>query len=212
MQKVLLVIPMCLLLLIGGCTEEKDVMQKELGSILTNVHENENKVMEYENQLASLEKKEQILFEKTVSFNIEDRELIESGVNRLTASLEERRELLSEEEAVIGEAEETAERLDDLPSASSDEGTRSVAKLKTALSRRYELHYEMIGLYKELMESQNAVYELLIEENVKRVELEEATATVNEQRAKLEDLIQVFNQSTLEVNSALNETQQAEPE
>lgn len=212
MQKVLLVIPMCLLLLIGGCTEEKDAMQKELGSILTNVHENENKVMEYENQLASLEKKEQILFEKIVAFNIEDRELIESGVNRLTASLEERRELLSEEEAVIGEAEETAKRLDGLPSASSDEGTRSVAKLKTALSRRYELHYEVIGMYKELMESQNAVYELLIEENVKRVELEEATAAVNEQRAKLEDLIQVFNQSTLEVNSALKETQQAEPE
>ncbi len=212
MQKVLLVIPMCLLLLIGGCTEEKDAMQKELGSILTNVHENENKVMEYENQLASLEKKEQILFEKIVAFNIEDRELIESGVNRLTASLEERRELLSEEEAVIGEAEETAKRLDGLPSASSDEGTRSVAKLKTALSRRYELHYEVIGMYKELMESQNAVYELLIEENVKRLELEEATAAVNEQRAKLEDLIQVFNQSTLEVNSALKETQQAEPE
>ena len=212
MQKFLLVIPMCLLLLIGGCTEEKDAMQKELGSILTSVHENESKVMEYENQLASLEKKEQILFEKTVGFNIEDRELIESGVNRLIASLEERRELLSEEEAVIDEAVETAERLDDLPSASSDEGTRSVAKLKTALSKRYELHYEVIGLYKELMESQNAVYELLIEENVKRVELEEATAAVNEQRAQLEDLIQVFNQSTLEVNSALKETQQAEPE
>ncbi|WOV85145.1 YkyA family protein [Sporosarcina jeotgali] len=212
MQKVLLVVPMCLLLLIGGCTEEKDAMQKELGSILTSVHENENKVMGYENQLANLEKKEQILFEKTVAFNIEDRELIESGVNRLTASLEERRELLSEEEAVIGEAEETAKRLDDLPSASSDEGTRSVAKLKTALSRRYELHHEVIGLYKELMESQNAVYELLIEENVKRVELEEATAAVNGQRAKLEDLIQVFNQSTLEVNGALKETQQVETE
>lgn len=212
MQKLWLVIPMCLLLILGGCTEEKDAMQKELSSILTDVQEHEKQVLDYENQLASLEKKEQILFDKTVEFNIEDRELIEAGVNRLTTSLEERRDLLDKEEGIIDDTKKITERLATLPPASSDEGTRSVAKLKSALSKRYELHFEVIELYKELMDSQNAVYELLIEENVKRVELEEGTAAVNKQRAKLEDLIQVFNQSTLEVNSALKETQQVESE
>ncbi|REB09624.1 hypothetical protein DVB69_02115 [Sporosarcina sp. BI001-red] len=212
MRKLVLIIPMCLLLLVGGCTEEKDEMQRELGSVLTDIHEYENKVGEYENQLASLEKKEQILFDKTVDFSIEERELIESGVSRLENYLEERRQLIDEEQEVIAGGEETAKRLTSLPDVTSEEGTQSVLTLKTALTKRYELHNEVIGLYKDLMDSQGVVYELLIEENVKRVELEEATATVNEQRAKLEDAIQVFNQSTLEVNSALKETQQVESE
>ncbi|MBD7907267.1 YkyA family protein [Sporosarcina gallistercoris] len=212
MQKLFLIIPMCLLLVVSGCTEEKDQMQRELGSILTDIQAYEKKVAEYENQLASLEKKEQILFEKTVDFSVEERELVEGGVSRLDNYLDERWQLIKREQEVIDDAEETIEQLTALSDEASDEGSPSVAELKTALTKRYALHREVIGLYEELMDMQSALYGLLIEENVKRVELEEATIAVNQQRSKLEDAIQVFNQSTLEVNSALKETQRVESE
>nr|WP_285851186.1 YkyA family protein [Sporosarcina aquimarina] len=187
-------------------------MQKELAGILTDIQEYETKVVEYENQLATLEKKEQLLFNKTVDFTIEERELIESGVSKMETSLEERENLIEKERGVIDDAEQTAKRLESLPTETGDEAERAIAKLKTALSKRFELHYEVMDLYSELTEKQSSLYELLIEENVKRVELERATVAVNKQRAKLEDAILVFNQSTLEVNSALKETQQVESE
>lgn len=205
-----MIIPMSLMLFVGGCTEEQDQMQKELAGILTDIQEYETKVVEYENQLAVLEKKEQILFNKTVEFTMDERELIESGVSRMETSLKERKNLVAEELVVIDDAEETAKRLESLPTATSDETTGAIAKLKKALSKRFELHYEILDLYSELTERQSSLYELLIEENVKRVELEGATVAVNKQRAKLEDAILVFNQSTMEVNSALKETQQVE--
>lgn len=212
MRNLLIIIPVSLMLFVGGCTEEQDQTQKELAGILTDIQEYETKVMEYENQLAALEKKEQILFNKTVEFTMDERELIESGVSRMETSLEERKNLVAEELVVIDGAEETAKRLESLPTATSDETTGAIAKLKTALSKRFELHYEILDLYSELTERQSSLYELLIEENVKRVELEGATVAVNKQRAKLEDAILVFNQSTMEVNSALKETQQVESE
>ncbi|MGG0645220.1 YkyA family protein [Sporosarcina gallistercoris] len=212
MQKIFLIIPMCILLFASGCTGEKDQMQKELGSILADIQTYEKKVSESENQLASLEKKEQILFGKTVDFGIEERELVESGVSKLETYLEERRQLIVVEQDAVAEAKGSVERLTDLQEGTGDEGAKSVAKLKTALVKRYELHTEVIELYEELLNRQSALYELLIEENVKRVELEEAAGAVNKQRTKLEDAIRVFNQSTLEVNSALKETQQTETE
>ncbi|WP_025785215.1 YkyA family protein [Sporosarcina sp. D27] len=210
MKKLLLIIPMCLMLFVGGCTEAQDQTQKELAGLLSDIQEYETKVAEYEKQLATLEKKEQILFNKTVEFTVEERELIESGVSRMETSLEERKNLIEVERGVIDDAQETAKRLESLPTATSDDAEGAIAKLKTALSKRFELHYEVMDLYSELTEKQSALYELLIEENVKRVELEGATVAVNKQRAKLEDAILVFNQSTMEVNSALKETQQVE--
>lgn len=212
MQKLFLIMPMCILLFVSGCTGEKDEMQKELGSILADIQTQEKKVSESENQLASLEKKEQILFEKTVDFGVEERELVESGVSKLETYLEERRQLILVEQDAVAEAKKAVERLTNLQEETNSEDTQSVAKLKTALVKRYELHTEVIELYDELLNRQNALYELLIEENVKRVELEEATVAVNKQRTKLEDAIRVFNHSTLEVNGALKETQQTETE
>ncbi|VDG97346.1 Putative cell-wall binding lipoprotein [Lysinibacillus sphaericus] len=212
MRKLLMIIPMSLMLFVGGCTEEQDQTQKELAGILKDIQEYETKVVEYENQLAMLEKKEQILFNKTVEFTMEERELIESGVSRMETSLKERKKLITEELGVINDAEEAAKRLESLPTETSDEATGAIAKLKTALSKRFELHYEIVNLYSELTERQSSLYELLIEENVKRVELEEATVAVNKQREKLEDATLVFNQSTMEVNKALKETQQVESE
>lgn len=115
-----------------------------------------------------------------------------------------------QEQEAVHEAEELAKQLLTLPPASSDEGTRAVAKLQEALVKRYELHQEVIDLYSELTKHQGILYEMLIEENVKRVQLEEATRAVNKQRVKVEDAIQVFNQSTNEVNDALKDTQQVE--
>ncbi|MGN7407674.1 MULTISPECIES: YkyA family protein [unclassified Sporosarcina] len=212
MRKLLMIIPMSLMLFVGGCTEEQDQTQKELAGILKDIQEYETKVVEYENQLAMLEKKEQILFNKTVEFTMEERELIESGVSRMETSLKERKKLITEELGVINDAEEAAKRLESLPTETSDEATGAIAKLKTALSKRFELHYEIVNLYSELTERQSSLYELLIEENVKRVELEGATVAVNKQREKLEDATLVFNQSTMEVNKALKETQQVESE
>lgn len=207
-----MIIPMSLMLFVGGCTEEQDQTQKELAGILKDIQEYETKVVEYENQLAMLEKKEQILFNKTVEFTMEERELIESGVSRMETSLKERKKLITEELGVINDAEEAAKRLESLPTETSDEATGAIAKLKTALSKRFELHYEIVNLYSDLTERQSSLYELLIEENVKRVELEGATVAVNKQREKLEDATLVFNQSTMEVNKALKETQQVESE
>lgn len=212
MRKLLMIIPMSLMLFVGGCTEEQDQTQKELAGILTDIQEYETKIVEYENQLAMLEKKEQILFNKTVEFTTEERELIESGVSKMETSLKERKNLITEELGVIDDAEETAKRLESLPTETSDEATGTIAKLKDALSKRFELHYEIVDLYSELTERQSSLYELLIEENVKRVELDGATVAVNKQREKLEDAILVFNQSTMEVNKALKETQQVESE
>lgn len=200
------------MLFVGGCTEEQDQTQKELAGILKDIQEYETKVVEYENQLAMLEKKEQILFNKTVEFTMEERELIESGVSRMETSLKERKKLITEELGVINDAEEAAKRLESLPTETSDEATGAISNLKTALSKRFELHYEIVNLYSELTERQSSLYELLIEENVKRVELEGATVAVNKQREKLEDATLVFNQSTMEVNKALKETQQVESE
>ncbi|WP_432354831.1 YkyA family protein [Sporosarcina sp. A2] len=210
MRKYLLAISMSLLLITGGCTEEKEQMQRELDTVLNDIQEYEIKVDDYESQLASLEKKEQLLFKKTVELSNENRELIKSVVLRLEESVEKRNQILVQEQEAVHEAEELAKQLLTLPPASSDEGTRAVAKLQEALVKRYELHQEVIDLYSELTKHQGILYEMLIEENVKRVQLEEATRAVNKQRVKVEDAIQVFNQSTNEVNDALKDTQQVE--
>lgn len=212
MRKLFILIPMCVLLFVSGCTDEKDQMQKKLDSRLGDIQAYEKKVMEYENQLRSVEKKEQILFNKTVDFSIEERDLVESGVSRLENYLDERRQLLKKEQEVIADAKKKIEQLSEISDPASEDEKRAVNRLTTALTKRYDLHTEVIALYEELMNQQSSLYGLLIEENVKRVELEEATVAVNQQRSKLEDAIQVFNQSTLEVNSALKETQQVDSE
>ncbi|GEM_PF-6107688 len=208
MRKLFMIIPIWVLLLAGGCTQEKDQMQRELDSILSEVQKHEKEIAEYENQLDGLEKKEQTLFEKTTGLSIEDREALESGVSRLQASLEERGTLLEKEEEAIGAGEETAKQLRTLPPAGTDEGNAAVAKLKSALDTRYELHRTVSAAYTELLEKQRKVYDLLIDENVKRVKLDEAVGEVNDQQSKLADAVRLFNQSTAEVNKALEETQQ----
>ncbi|GKV67662.1 hypothetical protein NCCP2716_01600 [Sporosarcina sp. NCCP-2716] len=208
MRKLIMFVPIWLLLLTAGCTQEKDEMQHGLDGILSEVQKHEKEITDYENQLDSLEKKEQTLFKKTTGLSIEDREALESGVSRLQASLEERSGIMGKEEEEIDAAEETAKQLTTLPPAGTDEGKKAVAKLKSALDTRYELHRTVAANYMELLEKQRKVYGLLVDENVKRAELDEAIGDVNDQQSKLADAVRLFNESTAEVNEALKETQQ----
>ncbi|MDW0109366.1 YkyA family protein [Sporosarcina aquimarina] len=210
MQKMILAVSLCGLLTLGGCTENENEMQQELSEILNEVQTHEKEAADFETQLAAIEKKEQILFEKTLNLKVEDQNLVESNVTRMKTLLSERQELIEEERIIVDEAEKKAARLSDLPPAESDDGTRAVAKLKKALAERYELHHKVIEIYIEMTGRQLAVYNFLIDENVKRVKLEKAILLVNKTKAQLDDATQVFNQSTNEVNSALSETQQIE--
>lgn len=212
MRKWILAVSLCGLLTLGGCTENEDEMQRELSEILNEVQAHEKEASDFETQLAAIEKKEQILFEKTLNLKVEEQDIVESNVTRMKTFLSERQELIEEERVIVGEAEKKSMQLSDLPAADSDDGTRAVAKLKKALTERYELHRNVIELYIEMTERQLNVYNLLIDEKVKRVKLEEATSSVNKTKAQLEDATRVFNQSTNEVNSALSETQQIETE
>lgn len=208
MKKIIGAALLLFMLFLVGCSEEKNLMQKELDHTLNDIQKYEKEISEYESQLKDLEKKEQTLFEKTVDLHIEDREQIENNIGRLDASLEERQQIIEEEKAVVEDAEQATTNFDELPSAETDEGNEIVEKLKNALKKRYLMHYDVISVYEELLGKQEDVYNLLIDENVKRVELEEGTIAVNEQRVKLEEAVTAFNQSTDEVNSALKETQQ----
>ncbi|WJY28867.1 YkyA family protein [Sporosarcina trichiuri] len=209
MRKVFLFLPIWLMLM-AGCTPDKDQFQHGLDSILEDVQNQEKDIADIDNQLKDLEKKEQALFSKTVELNIEDREALESNVLRLRTLLDEREDLLDDEDKAILAAQEASEQLRDLPQSETEKGTQAAADLKAALEKRYDLHHQVAVTYRELLEKQREVYDLLIDENVKRVQLEESVAEVNEQRGKLTDTIRVFNQSTQEVNSALEETQKTE--
>lgn len=208
MRKIGFTILLVIGLLLAGCTAEKDEMQKELDSVLNDVQIHESELSDYESQLRELEKKEQKLFEKTVDLKIEERDIIDANVSRLDELLASREDIIEQEMDVVKKAQEIITRLTTLPPADTEKGDRSVRDLKVALDKRYELNEEVLSLYEELMERQRKVYELLIDENVKRVDLEEGTLAVNKQRSSLEEVVQAFNQSTNEVNSALISTQQ----
>ena len=208
MRKIGFTILLVIGLLLAGCTAEKDEMQKELDSVLNDVQIHESELSDYESQLRELEKKEQKLFEKTVDLKIEERDIIDANVSRLDELLASREDIIEQEMDVVKKAQEIITRLTTLPPADTEKGDRSVRDLKVALDKRYELNEEVLSLYEELMERQRKVYELLIDENVKRVDLEEGTLAVNKQRSSLEEVVQAFNQSTNEVNSALLSTQQ----
>lgn len=190
----------CLLILLLSACAENDTLEMQLDDLLSDVHSFEKDGKKSAEQLAKLEQEENELFAKTTALTQEELEAVEENVSILQEKLRKREELLRQEKEALQEARSYLPKLEELLQLADQGEKKAIADLRDSLEKRYETHEELMTQYKDLLEAQSKLYELLADPTVRGSELQKQLRTVNALNEAAQQTTEAFNFSTSEVN------------
>jgi len=186
-------------LLLAGCNFSPS-LESKLSDALSAMFSSEDKYREAQEALGDLERKEQILFNETMSLTQEETEELEKNVAELVSSLEERLVLIEKEESSINKAKESLTLFEDIVNDAEEGIKEDVEQLEKVIKDRYSNHAEVVTEYIGLTDVQKELYDMFLDEETDLAMLQEKVEEVNKQNQIVQDTIQIFNESTAKVN------------
>ncbi|TWT04774.1 YkyA family protein [Planomicrobium sp. CPCC 101079] len=180
---------------------------EQLDTVLKDTFEAEQDYRNTQGEMEKLEKNEQQLFESIMALTQEQQDEVKAQAEEALASAEERLVLLEKEKDSMINAEETFKEIDTvIEEAKEDSVKADLTALKEKMQERFNSHAEFSAAYEELTNLQKELYEMLLNEETDLSMLQEKTAEVNEQNAKVQEAVTVFNEQTEQFNELKNST------
>lgn len=195
---------LCGVLFLSGCTVGS-TMDEELSKVLSEMDGAEEGYRNGQSELSNLEQSEQLLFNDMMKLTQEEEEKLKEKVGELENLLEQRLVHIDEEEASMKNAMASIKSLDHIVGKVAEDTKGEVEQLRNAVDDRYSLHSTFVEAYKELIERQRALYELIVEETDLKT-LKRQVNHVNEQNEVVKSAIKDFNKTTILVNQLKEET------
>lgn len=187
------------MLLLASCSSRSPVV-KELSEVLSSMYDAEKDYRTSQKQLYEIEKSEQLIFDDAMQLTqIEDAEL-EVKVAELEESLEKRVLLVDEENRSMEEAASYIPEIEKIIKNNSTKVKSDIHEFLDTIRSRYELHSEFTQEYKDLLDYQNDLYDMLLDEEVEYKDLQDQVKKINEKNKAVQKSINEFNEFTVSMN------------
>lgn len=190
---------LCGLLLLSGCSFGSPTDEK-LTEVLGEMNDAEKIYRDGQHDLNELEQTEQEQFTEIMELTQEEQNELQEKVARIQALVEERLVHIDEEEASIKKAVEAVDALDSVIEKADDKVKTELEKVKEKANERYKIHGTFVKSYKQLADSQTALYDMLLEEALDLSILEKQVDQVNEENDEVKAIIEKFNEVTESLN------------
>ncbi|WP_117169844.1 YkyA family protein [Paraliobacillus sediminis] len=166
----------------------------------------ENDFVAQQKPLNELEAEEQALYQEITALGSDDMEEIISLADEALQSIEERKELLVIEKESIDASKEEFDEIEPLLSDIEDEAVQTNAnEMYDIMEERYQAYITLYDTYTVSLENDQALYELIKQEEVEEEAVTEQIDKVNQQYEKVIEANNVFSEKT----KAFNESKKA---
>ncbi|MGI2327348.1 YkyA family protein [Planococcus sp. YIM B11945] len=180
---------------------------EQLDTVLKETFDAEKDYRDTQSEMEKLEKNEQQLFESIMALTQEQQEEVKTQAEEAITSADERLALLETEKKSMSSAEEEFKEIDTVMESAKEEDVKTdLTALKTKMQERFDAHSDFTAAYEQLTNLQKELYEMLLDEEAEMQVLQEKTVEVNEQNAKVQEAVTVFNEKTEQFNELKNST------
>lgn len=187
------------ILLLAGCSGQST--QEEMYNHLEEAVSLENDFIEQQEPLVELEEEEQSIYQEISQLSMDEFDQITTLADEALASIEERKTILDDERDSIEASKEEFDKIVPLIEDLEDEGLKEQAKaMQGAMEQRYEAYISLYDAYETSLSNDQALYELLKQEDLEEEALSSQIEKVNEQYQKVVEANDNFNNKTDEYN------------
>lgn len=200
MKKLIFVVPFMSLLLLSACSFGESTQEK-LSDVLTEIYEAEEGYREVQTSLKETELKEQGNFQSMMELTQDQKEELSAQVDATANLLEERMTLVEKEKDSISKAKEKLTDLESVISDAKEESEKeSIRSVEDAFKNRYDSYDKLVEQYNSLASLQDALYNMLLDEEADVSKIQEQVAEVNKQNEAVQQAVQEFNDLTTQLN------------
>lgn len=201
MKLKVLIIGLVSIALLTACSGESTTEQMYVH--MEEAVELENDFVAQQQPLNELEAQEQELYQEITALGSDDIEKIISLSDEALQSIEERRELLVAENKSINASKEEFDEIEPLLSDIEDEAVQTNAnKMYDIMEERYQAYISLHDTYTVSLDNDQALYELLKQEEVEEEAVTEQIDKVNQQYEKVIEVNNVFSEKTKAFNES----------
>ncbi|WP_307851989.1 MULTISPECIES: YkyA family protein [Neobacillus] len=190
-----------LILILSGCTNEKDPT-KEMYDVLEKVVAKEKGFEEQQEPLVSLEKKEKALYDQIIKLGMKEYEQIVKLSDEALDSADKRKELLEKETNSLKESEKEFQKVKKIKDQLKDPEQKKFAnELYDIMMQRYRAHDVLYSNYSEALKNDKELYEMFKNKELPLDALEAQVMKVNETYKNVLAANESFNKLTEEYNA-----------
>lgn len=185
---------------LAGCLD-KQSPEEEMFEALEKVVSIEKVFEDQQDPLVELEKKEKELYEKIISLGMKEYDQIVKLADEALAIADKREEHIDKEKESIDESEKEFKNVDKIIDEIEDANLKKQAtELQKTMMDRYEIHNELYKNYKQGLQYDKELYEMLKDKELSFEKLEEQINKVNKIYETVMKNNQEFNDKTDQYN------------
>ncbi|WP_415812991.1 YkyA family protein [Mesobacillus thioparans] len=185
---------------LAGCLDKQSPEEKMFEE-LEKVVSIEKTFEDQQDPLVELEKKEKEIYEKIISLGMKEYDEIVKLADEALANADKRAEHIDKEKESIDESQKEFKNIDPIIEEIEDSSLKKQAnELKATMNERYEIHEDLYKNYKQGLQYDKELYEMLKDKELSFDKLEEQINKVNEIYETVLKDNQEFNDKTDQYN------------
>ncbi|MBD7936889.1 YkyA family protein [Cytobacillus sp. Sa5YUA1] len=186
------------IIFLGGCSQSP---KEELLNTLEDVAQAEQEFKNQQEPLVEIEKKEKEIYDQIIALSMKEFDQIKELSNEAIELVNERQDLMKNEEESITASQKEFEKTDKLINKIEDDDLKKSAnELYDVMMQRYDVHSELYKHYMNSTEMDIELYELFKKEDVTLEQLESQIEKINQSYEKIVENNETFNEKTEEYN------------
>ncbi|MFC0015870.1 MULTISPECIES: YkyA family protein [Allobacillus] len=201
MKKLLLSI--CILILsitLVGCNSS-DQTKEEIYNYLEEAVQKEKDFQEAQNELVEVEKEESKLYEQMIEINMEEIDQVKEKAEKAKELSQERKQIMEKEMESIKAGKEEFDKMIPLVEELENEEAKGQAnEMIDVMENRYKSFAELHETYLSSIESDQKLYDLLMDEELDKETLDEQVNEINQKYEEITTHQEEFNELTNQFN------------
>lgn len=204
MKKIILFILITAVLFLAACSG--DSVTNTMYEHLEKSVELEEPFIESQQQLISLDSKEQEIYGQLIELSADEMDKVNELADEAITTINERKEILAEELTIMSEANEEFSNVKELvEKLKEDDQIEKAEKLVNTMEKRYATFKELNEISVSSLDENEKLYQLFKNEELTEEELKEQITAVNEVYDQETELSNNFNQLTEQYNQEKRE-------
>lgn len=204
MKKIILFILITAVLFLAACSG--DSVTNTMYEHLEKSVELEEPFIESQQQLISLDSKEQEIYGQLIELSADEMDKVNELADEAITTINDRKEILAEELTIMSEANEEFSNVKELvEKLKEDDQIEKAEKLVNTMEKRYATFKELNEISVSSLDENEKLYQLFKNEELTEEELKEQITAVNEVYDQETELSNNFNQLTEQYNQEKRE-------
>jgi len=204
MRKIILFILITAVLFLAACSG--DSVTNTMYEHLEKSVELEEPFIESQQQLISLDSKEQEIYGQLIELSADEMDKVNELADEAITTINDRKEILAEELTIMSEANEEFSNVKELvEKLKEDDQIEKAEKLVDTMEKRYATFKELNEISVSSLDENEKLYQLFKNEELTEEELKEQITAVNEVYDQETELSNNFNQLTEQYNQEKRE-------